>query len=76
MNKDNVVELVYATIPYAEQITDLNTEEDDDAIRFTWRGDRFKVSVDLCVHEIEGSMISSNNASTLLKALLKLKALL
>jgi len=70
MNKDNVVELVYATMPYANQITNLSTEEDD-AVRFTWRGDRFRVTLDLSVEEVDGNMLSGSNVSMLLKALLK-----
>lgn len=72
MNKDNVVELIYATIPYADQITNLNTAEDN-AIRFTWRGDNFRVTLDLHVTEIDGSAVTSNNISILLECLLRTK---
>ena len=72
MNKDNVVELIYSTIPYAEQITNLDTT-DEKAVRFTWRRDNFRVTLDLHVEVVDGSVRGGSNAALLLACLLRTK---
>ncbi len=72
MNKDNVVELIYSTIPYAEQITNLDTSEKDE-VRFVWRGEKFRVTLALHVNVITGNARESTNSSVLLECLLRTK---
>lgn len=72
MTKDKVVELIYAAMPYSDQITDLDTTEENH-VRFNWRGVRFEVTCDLHVHTIEGIMAVSGNLAILLQCLLRIK---
>lgn len=75
LTKDELVSLIKAAIPYPDQITDWDVSREEDAVRFTWRGDRFRVTlrgvgVDQCDPP---GFLKGSNLATLLGRLLKLE---
>ena len=72
MTKDEVVEVIIRALPYAEQISRLDTTSNDSAVRFTWRGTEFRVSTSgtFSTETVEGPMLVGGNMSILLQALL------
>lgn len=74
MTNDELLTLVIGCIAYANHIAGINTSNDNE-IRFTWRGDRFRVSKDLEVSSVEGNILSGGNKSILLRAILQRAAI-
>jgi len=74
MTKDEVVEIVFRTLPYHERITKLDTMSEVDAIRFSWlQGRKFRVAAgSLHVEEVKGGCLEGTTAATLIQALLKM----
>ena len=70
VSKDYLIELIFKTMPYSEQIKNLDTS-DRDAVRFEWRGQSFRVSVRLSCDSISGLVREGSNISILLGALLE-----
>lgn len=75
MEVTKIIEKVYSKMPYSDQIEDLNISEVN-AIRFTWRGDRFRVDEYFHVNQITGSeanglMLTGSNMAIILQKLLK-----
>ena len=61
VERERLMSFVEKAMPYPEQITDrdvhdLITPLGDHAVRFSWRGDRFRVTTDLSVEEIKGRL--------------------
>lgn len=69
MTNDELVMLVVFALPYPDQIKDLDTTKLN-AIYFSWRGDRFRVTADLHADTVEGSLLVGNSISIVLRALL------
>ena len=69
MTNEEILERVIQRVPYSNQITDLSLSEKA-AIRFTWRGDRFRVTKTSVEQVSEGSLLGSNVA-ILLEELLR-----
>jgi hypothetical protein len=70
MEKERAIELIYKSIPYSNQINELQLHNDH--LRFSWRGLKFR----LCFHtgsidEIEDGTRVGSNVSILMEALLK-----
>ena len=72
MTVDEAIEIVNKALPYSEQATAWDTRSEETAIRFTWRGDRFRVAFpSLSVEQCERSMLSGTNIAIILESLLK-----
>lgn len=74
MNKEKLLVRILARLPYSNQITNVDMSSELEAIRFTWRGTRFRVSGGMglpYVEEVEGQMLSGSNISILLQGLLR-----
>lgn len=71
MTKGELLLLTTKSIPYPAQIKELDFDSEAEAIRFTWRGSRFRVSTDLLVETVGDGVLSSDNESILLQALLE-----
>ena len=65
-----VILRVCQAIPYPGQIRDMETEGDS-AIRFKWRSQHFRVSKNLSVETVGDGVLIGDDASILLRALLK-----
>ena len=72
MTKDKAVELIYKAIPYSNHITKLDTTSEEKAIRFTWRGDRFRFIIDyMSVEEVGNGILMGSNMAILMGSILK-----
>ena len=71
LTKEQLVELISKTIPYANQTKGWDWSSEADAVRFTWRDTRFRVDCDLYVETVDGAILVGNNESLLLRALLE-----
>jgi len=69
---DEIFEIVVKSIPYPQHMSDIETHEDH--IRFTWRGDRFRVSKSLHVEEVTKGCLSGSNLAIFLRSILERKA--
>jgi hypothetical protein len=69
-----ILEVVLRAIPFPNQVRDLDLAREPDALRFTWRGTRFRVSDTLHVEESDGRFLSGSDLATLLGALLRRQA--
>jgi len=72
-SKEALVALIVQTFPYPEQITDWDFTSTNDFVVFTWRkSNRFRITLDLCVEEVEGRILSGSDIALLAKKLLYL----
>lgn len=70
MNKEKLLEIIISAIPFSNQIKDINFENEN-AIRFTWREIRFRVTDSLFVEEVEfDGMLIKSSLSILLEKLI------
>jgi hypothetical protein len=74
-SKTLVVEAIFKTIPYPEQIRELDLDGEPSAIRFTWRGIRFRVDYKdrVWTEEVQGKLLSGSNTCLLMDVLLQQK---
>ena len=71
---EHVIEIIYAAIPYSNQITDLELMES--SLRFTWRKEkRFRVSQNLGVEEVGDGILIGSDITILMERLLKLEGI-
>jgi len=76
MTKDEAVELVYRSLPYSSQISGLDITSEESAIRFCWRGGKYRMSFYEQggiggVETVDGGMLVGDRESILLQSLLK-----
>lgn len=68
--KESLVEIIYRALPYSNQIESLDLSEDG-AIRFRWRGNKFRISQhSLLVEEIGDGVLMGSDISILLEKLI------
>lgn len=72
LTKDEAIEVITCAFPYPSHITHWDTSEDD-AVRFTWRGVRFRLSLrySLMVEEVDRSFLSGSDIAILAESLIK-----
>lgn len=70
MTQAKLIELIYKSMPYSEQITDLDLHNSN-MLYFTWRGATFRVTMNLSVDEVYESIISRTRTTILIEQLLK-----
>ena len=71
MKQEKLIELIISTLPYPQQITDIEFEEKMGGIRFTWRSSRYRISENRSVEQCENSMLSGSDNAILLEHLIK-----
>ena len=69
MNPEQIIEKVINVIPYPNQIKDIDIS--NNAVRFTWRDTRFRVSESLMVEEVQGNLLTGSNIAIMLEQLIK-----
>lgn len=69
--KSEIVQAIYRALPYSDQITGLDIESEDSGVRFTWRGDTFRVSVGGHVEQCERGCLHGSNLALLARSLIK-----
>ncbi len=65
MTKDQLIQLVFSSLPYPHQITDLDTSGENH-IEFKWRQTKYQVTTSLEVNEKIGKGMLGGTASTIL----------
>lgn len=68
-----LLEAVISSLPYSNQIKDLDLSSEASAIRFTWRGARYRVSNGLYVEEVRNSSLAGSDIAILMQDLLRVK---
>lgn len=72
MTKGELMSVIVNAIPYPNHISDIDLNSENDAIRFSWRGTRFRVTDSLSVGEVVGDcLVVSNNLIMVFEELLK-----
>jgi hypothetical protein len=70
-SQSKIVETIYSAMPYASQIRDLNLDLESTAVRFTWRGDTFRVGGNFSVEQCEDGMLKGSSIAIIIGQLLK-----
>lgn len=71
MDKQGLIQHIAQRWPYVAQISQLDMDTEKDAIRFDWRGTRFRVSHCLGVEEVGDGVLAGSNLTIALGALLR-----
>lgn len=71
MDNTKLVNLVLQAIPYPHQVRDIDTTSEQTAIRFTWRGNRFRVSETLNTEEVADSFLHGSDLAILMGGILQ-----
>lgn len=70
MNKGQILEKLWLRLPGTPKNIDIDSEQN--AVRFDYQGIRFRVDTHLSVESVEGGLLKSCVASSLMQALLSL----
>ncbi len=70
MNKSEIVATLMK-IPYSQHIREIDLDAEEDAVRFIWRGDAFRVSASGGVEEITNGFLSGSNIAILMEEIVK-----
>ena len=71
MTKDKLLEITMKALPYSEQMKNFDTVTESDAVRFTWRSQRFRITTSMVVEVVEGRMLRGSDIAIVLEALIK-----
>jgi len=74
MSKAELIQLVLLTLPYPDQIRNIDLEGFHNAIRFDWRGVRFEISEAKIVREVGGGQLALTNIAMMLERLIIVKS--
>lgn len=71
--KGEIVTAIMQSMPYANQITDLDFESENDGVLFTWRkSKRFKISTTECMTwEVGDGVLSGGDMCILIEKIVK-----
>jgi len=69
MKNIELIVLVMKALPYANQVSDV--EEENDAIRFNWRGTKYHISKSLSVNEVGDGVLTGTDTAMLIRTLLE-----
>lgn len=76
MTKDQLLELVLRGLPYSNQIKNIDTQSESQAIRFDWRDTRYRVytvgEYGLDVEEVGNGVLIGSDRAILMRALLEI----
>jgi len=62
-----IIELLINALPYPNQIKDIDLVSEEDAVRFTWRSSRYRVSLDLFVEEVNAGCLAGSDSAILIR---------
>jgi hypothetical protein len=73
MTKDQAITAIVRGLPHPYHISDLDTTSEENAVRFTWRRDRFRLSLAgrPSVEEVDDGFLSGSNIAILMEALIQ-----
>lgn len=69
--KSKLIEQVYSRVPYSAQIKNLDAASEQDAIRFDWRGERYRVEASGHVQECQNGFLAGTDRAILMQALIQ-----
>lgn len=76
MTKDQLLELILRGLPYSNQIKNIDTQSESQAVRFDWRGARYRVytvgEYGLDVEEVGNGVLIGSDKAILMAGLLKI----
>ena len=72
MKHAEMVEVIVKALPHSDHISEWGLTEED-AVRFKWRGDYFRVSLrePISVEQVEGHFLAGSNLAILMGSLLR-----
>ena len=70
MTNSEIMDLVKKALPYSNQMTDTELDEEKD-FRFSWRGDRFRIGDQLNVEQVDGGFLVGSNIAIIIEELIK-----
>jgi hypothetical protein len=68
MTATELLEAALATLPYPDRIRDIDIHGAE--VRFTWSGERWRVSNNGLVEAVQGGVLACSNAAMLMEALI------
>lgn len=71
-----IIELLINAIPYANQIKDIDLSSEKDAVRFTWRSYRYRVSNTFCTEQVHNECLIGSDTAILIRRCLEQSAVL
>lgn len=69
--KEQLIEAIAISFPYSQHIRNWDISTEQNAIRFDWRSDRFRVSTSGMVEEVKDSFLAGSNKAILAEQLIK-----
>lgn len=72
MKQGELVQAVMKGVPYPQHVNDLDLESESNAIRFEWRGDRFRVSESGMVEQHKNGCLCGSNIAILMEQCVKI----
>lgn len=73
--KEQAIEIITKALPYPEHITDWDFSSSEDSVRFTWRGNRFRVDLEYeRAEEVKGIMLEGGDLAICVSELIKRQA--
>jgi hypothetical protein len=71
ITKDRLIDAVFSAFPNANQIRDFDTITEPTAIRFTWRGNKFRVDTSGFTESVGNGVLISDDIASLAGVLIK-----
>lgn len=71
MKNNEILSIVRGALPYANQIKNIDVTSEEDAIRFDWRFNRFRVSAPLGVETVKNGVLHGCDLSIVVEHILK-----
>ena len=69
---EQVIQAVVCAIPYPQHVKDWDLSSVPDAVRFTWRSDRFRVSLRSgMVEQEDGRLLCGSNIAILVESMIR-----
>lgn len=62
-----IIELLINALPYPNQIKDIDIISEEDAVRFTWRSSKYRVSNALCTEQAYNECLITSDTAILIR---------
>lgn len=70
MTKEKLIETIVGGLPYPHQMRDIDISSETEAVRFNWRGVRYRVGFSLHVEEVGDGILRGSDCAILMQAVL------
>jgi hypothetical protein len=72
VDQNELLSIIVNGLPSGNPMKNFDLSTESNAITFIWRGDKYRVSCDLHVDEVDGQLLRHGSCATLMEQLLKL----